>query len=165
MNVRVEPHDTVEIDLLVNGTAHRVAVESRSLLSDVLRHRLGLTGTHVSCEQGGCGACLILLDGEPVTSCTTLAITLDGSAVTTIEGLAESSRHDALRHAFRSRGALQCGFCTPGMFLACAALLDGERPRDRREIRERLTGQQCRCTGYAAVIDAVSDVLADGGAP
>lgn len=159
--MRVEPYRTTTVAFTVNGVRHQLDVESRWLLSDVLRHRLGLTGTHVGCEHGACGACAVLLDGRQVTSCTLLALSVDGSDIVTVEGLAADDRYAAMREAFTASGALQCGFCTPGMLVACAAMMSEGCPADRRAVRERLTGNTCRCTGYVGIVDAITTVLAD----
>jgi carbon-monoxide dehydrogenase small subunit len=162
---RVEPHKTATTTLTVNGVRRQIEVEARWLLSDVLRRVLGLTGTHVGCEQGACGACGVLLDGEQVTSCTMLAISADGADITTVEGLAADARFAPLREAFADCGALQCGFCTPGMLVACAAMIAEGCPPDRTAIRRRLTGNLCRCTGYAGIVDAASRVLSRDATP
>jgi carbon-monoxide dehydrogenase small subunit len=152
----------VRVSVDVNGNRYQREVEPRLLLSDFLRHDLGLTGTHVGCEHGVCGACTVLLDGEAVRSCLLFAVQVDGRSLLTIEGLApEASSSDAetalhpLQAAFREAHALQCGFCTPGILLSLVPFL-AENPRPSRdEIRHALTGNLCRCTGYQKIVDAV----------
>ena len=146
-----------QISCTVNGDAVRAEVPVRLSLADWLRHGLGLTATHVGCEHGVCGACTIKLDGRTVRSCLTLAVQADGCAVETLEGTVATGRMDALRDAFFQNAALQCGFCTPGMLMTAAELLDANPNPSRAEIREALSGNYCRCTGYEPIIDAVSD--------
>ena len=143
------------IALTVNGQPHERTVEARLLLSDFLRHELGLTGTHVGCEHGVCGACTVLLDGEPVRSCLMFAVQADGRVVTTVEGLAgrDGSLHP-LQAAFREAHALQCGFCTPGILMTMAAFLRETRSPSEQAVREALSGHLCRCTGYANIVRA-----------
>jgi 2-furoyl-CoA dehydrogenase 2Fe-2S iron sulfur subunit len=143
-----------EIELTVNGRVVREAVEPRLLLTDFLRHRLGLTGTHVGCEHGVCGACTVLLDGVSVRGCCVLAIQADGSRVDTVESLAESGPLTDLQESFRRHHALQCGFCTPGILMAATDLLSRGRPT-RTEIADMLAGHLCRCTGYTPIVDAI----------
>jgi carbon-monoxide dehydrogenase small subunit len=146
---------TRTIRLTVNGRPLGGAVEPRTSLADFLREDLDLTGTHVGCEHGVCGACTVLLDGQPVRSCLLLAIQLDGAEVTTVEGLAEGAALHPLQQAFWDHHGLQCGFCTPGILLTARALLaDNPRPTDD-EIREAIAGNLCRCTGYHFVVDAI----------
>ena len=143
------------IALTVNGTPYRVEVPARRLLSDCLRHDLRLTGTHVGCEHGVCGCCTVLLDGAPVRSCLTFAVTVDGHAIETVEGLATADGPSAVQRAFADRHALQCGFCTPGFLMTVTALLrDTPDPSDD-EIIEGISGNLCRCTGYQNIIAAV----------
>jgi carbon-monoxide dehydrogenase small subunit len=154
----------IEVQLRVNGRAHTKQVPPRLLLSDFLRHHLGLTGTHVGCEHGVCGACTVLLDGEAVRSCLLLAVQADASEVTTVEGLAEpDGRLHPVQQAFHDMHALQCGFCTPGFLLSVVAFLrDVPAPSDD-EIRHGLAGNLCRCTGYQNIVRAVrraSELLA-----
>jgi carbon-monoxide dehydrogenase small subunit len=161
-----EPRHAVTVT--VNGAPHRAEVPARRLLSDFLRHDLGLTGTHVGCEHGVCGACTVLLDGQPVRSCLTFAVSVDGAAVTTIEGLAaEDGTLHPVQQAFRDCHGLQCGFCTPGFVLnACGFLADHPDPGPD-EIREGMAGNLCRCTGYAGILTAVeqaAEVFRDTGA-
>jgi carbon-monoxide dehydrogenase small subunit len=146
----------VDVRLRVNGREHTGSVPPRLLLSDFLRHRLGLTGTHVGCEHGVCGACTVLLDGEAVRSCLVLAVQVDGAEVTTVEGLeGADGRLHPVQQAFHEMHALQCGFCTPGFLLSVVALLrDAPAPSDD-EIRQGLAGNLCRCTGYQNIVRAV----------
>jgi aerobic-type carbon monoxide dehydrogenase small subunit (CoxS/CutS family) len=144
------------VRLTVNGAPRSVEVEARALLSDVLRHELGLSGTHVGCEQGVCGACTVLFDGLPVRACLMLAVQAAGHAVTTVEGLAGADGSlDALQTAFRDCHALQCGYCTPGILITMRAFLDEHPTPGEAEIREALSGNLCRCTGYQHIVDAV----------
>jgi len=159
--------------LLVNGERHEVLTEPRRLLSDVLRESLRLTGTHVGCEHGVCGACTVLLNGEPVRSCLVFAVQTDGHAITTVEGLAPAagapgSSDDMplhpLQEAFREKHALQCGFCTPGILLSMLRFLQDNPAPSELEIREALSGNLCRCTGYQNIVEAVQ-LAADRAAP
>ena len=143
------------ISLHVNGERVEAQVLPRLNLADFLREHLKLTGTHVGCEHGVCGACTVRVDGEIVRSCLTLAVQTHGSCVETIEGLSDSGEIIDLQEAFRERNALQCGFCTPGMLIAAQDLLKHENEPNRARIREHLSGNYCRCTGYQAIIDAV----------
>jgi carbon-monoxide dehydrogenase small subunit len=143
------------IRLRVNGLPHARTVEPRTSLADFLRDSLDLTGTHLGCEHGVCGACTVLLEGEPVRACLLLAIQLDGASVTTVEGLADGDTLHPLQQAFWDHHGLQCGFCTPGLLLTAKALLeDNPRPTDA-EIREAISGNLCRCTGYHFIVDAI----------
>ncbi len=153
----------MRIELTVNGTVHRVDVEPRRTLADVVRDELGLTGTHLGCEHGVCGACTVLLDGEPVRSCLTFAVQADGAQVTTIEGVAapDGTLHP-LQESFRAHHGLQCGFCTPGMVLTALDLLRRNPVPTREEVREELSGNLCRCTGYVKILDAVLDAAYGG---
>jgi 2-furoyl-CoA dehydrogenase 2Fe-2S iron sulfur subunit len=144
----------IEIALTVNGRAVREAVEPRLLLTDFLRHRLGLTGTHVGCEHGICGACTVLLDDVAVRGCCLLAVQADGCSVSTVESLAGDEPLGALQESFRRHHALQCGFCTPGILIAATDLLARGTP-SRDEIVDMLSGHLCRCTGYAPIVDAI----------
>ena len=148
----------IEIALRVNGRAVREAVEPRLLLSDFLRHRLGLTGTHVGCEHGVCGACTVQLDGAAVRSCLMLAVQADGGAVRTVESLAGDDALSPLQDAFHRHHALQCGFCTPGILMAADELLARPEPPTREQIVDLLAGHLCRCTGYAPIVDAIAEV-------
>lgn len=150
-----EPVDVCDVTLTVNGLEITRRVAARLNLVDFLRDELGLTGTHVGCEHGVCGACTVRLNGEIVRGCLMLAVQCAGSRVDTIEGLTESGELATLQEAFHVRNALQCGFCTPGMLLTAAELVS-ERPQaTREEIRRHLSGNYCRCTGYHAIVDAV----------
>jgi carbon-monoxide dehydrogenase small subunit len=140
---------------LVNGREHEVIIEPHMLLIDVLRDALGLTGTKYACGAGDCGACTVLIDGKPSFSCLTLAITARGKNILTIEGVAEGNELDPIQQAFVDRGAVQCGFCTPGMILSAKALLDENPEPTRDEIKTALAGNLCRCTGYVKIVDAV----------
>ena len=145
-----------EVRLSVNGQEYLRPVEARRTLADFLREDLELTGTHLGCEQGVCGACTVLLEGEPVRACLLLAVQADGARVTTVEGMADGDRLHPLQEAFRAHHALQCGYCTPGILLTALAFL-AEHPRPTRdEIREMLAGTLCRCTGYQFIVDAVA---------
>ena len=145
----------VAISLEVNGERVEAHVLPRLNLADFLREHLKLTGTHVGCEHGVCGACTVRVDGEIVRSCLILAIQAQDESVETIEGLSDSGEIADLQAAFRARNALQCGFCTPGMLMAAQDLLKQSREPRREQIREHLSGNYCRCTGYQAVVDAV----------
>jgi carbon-monoxide dehydrogenase small subunit len=145
----------VVITLQVNGEAHELAVEPRATLLEVLRYELALTGTKQGCDKGDCGACTVLADGVPSLSCLMLAIQSEGRALTTIEGLAGGPRVHPVQDAFDLAGALQCGFCQPGMMLSASALLETNARPTRLQIREALSGNLCRCTGYKQIIDAV----------
>ncbi|OGT94930.1 MAG: hypothetical protein A2083_02730 [Gemmatimonadetes bacterium GWC2_71_9] len=144
----------------VNGKRAERAVEPRLLLSDFLRHELGLTGTHVGCEHGVCGACTVLVDGEAVRSCLMFAVQADGRAVETVEGLAANGELHPLQAAFRDAHALQCGFCTPGILMTLVPFLREHPDPDEYTIREALSGNLCRCTGYANIVAAVKRAAA-----
>jgi len=144
------------VRLRVNGVIHAVTVEPRRSLADVLREDLALTGTHVGCEHGVCGACTVLWDGEPVRACLLFAIQLDGASLTTVEGLADGDRLHPIQEAFWATHGLQCGFCTPGILLTAKALLDESPQPDEQEIREAIGGNLCRCTGYHFIVDAIA---------
>ena len=147
-----------EINIRVNGRDYQRSVEARASLADFIRHDLGLTGTHVGCEHGVCGACVVRLDGKITRSCLTLAVQADGHEIETIEGLSSTGEIADLQEAFHERNALQCGFCTPGILLTAAELLDATESPGREEIRDFLSGNLCRCTGYQAIVDAVERV-------
>jgi carbon-monoxide dehydrogenase small subunit len=148
--------ERVAITLRVNGAAREVDVEPRWLLSDVLRHRLGLTGTHVGCEHGVCGCCTVLVNGEPARSCLVFAVQVDGADVTTVEGLSgpDGDLHP-LQKAFRRHHGLQCGFCTPGFLMTALPIYRQAPSMSDEQLREALGGQLCRCTGYVGIVDAV----------
>lgn len=145
----------VEISLTVNGDAYGVHVEPHQTLLDVLRDELGLTGTNRGCNQGDCGACTVLVDGKAMNSCLVLAVDADGSAITTIEGLARGGRLHPLQQAFIDEGAVQCGYCTPGMIMTAAALLDANPEPTDEQIRAGIEGNLCRCTGYESIVRAI----------
>jgi carbon-monoxide dehydrogenase small subunit len=145
----------VAISLVVNGEHVDASVLPRLNLADFLREQLKLTGTHVGCEHGVCGACTVRVDGDIVRSCLMLAVQAHGAAVETIEGISDSAEIADLQSAFRERNALQCGFCTPGMLMAAQDLLMRSPCPDREQIREHLSGNYCRCTGYQAIVDAI----------
>src|SRR3954467_14071761 len=146
------------ITVSVNGVPREATVPVRRLLSDALRHDLELTGTHVGCEHGVCGACTVLVDGAAVRSCLMLAVQVDGAEVTTIEGLEHDGQLHPLQQAFRESFSFQCGFCTPGFVMTALALFDGDDRLDElpdAELREHLSGNLCRCTGYQSIVDGV----------
>jgi carbon-monoxide dehydrogenase small subunit len=151
---------TASLTVTVNGTPCQRQVEPRLLLSDFLRQDLKLTGTHVGCEHGVCGACTILLDGDPVRSCLMLAVQADGHDVTTVEGLAPNGGLHPLQQAFHEAHALQCGFCTPGILMTVVAFLRDHPGANETAIREALSGNLCRCTGYQNIVNAVSQAAA-----
>jgi carbon-monoxide dehydrogenase small subunit len=146
---------TNEITVTVNGAEQSLAVEPRLLLVHFLREKLGLTGTHVGCDTTSCGACTVLVDGVPVKSCTYLAVQANGRAVTTVEGLAEGAQLHPIQEGFKEEHGLQCGFCTPGMMLVSAALLEENPDPTEEEIRWAISGNICRCTGYQNIVKAV----------
>ncbi len=143
------------LTLRVNGEEHSVAAGDSATLLEVLRENLHLTGTKHGCELGECGACTVLVDGVPVLSCLTLARRVEGSDVLTVEGLARNGRPHPLQEAFVAKGAAQCGYCTPGMLMTAAALLDRHRHPSIDEVKEALAGNLCRCTGYIKILEAV----------
>jgi carbon-monoxide dehydrogenase small subunit len=149
------------LHLHVNGETQEVYTSVHKTLLEVLREDLNLTGTKHGCELGECGACTVLLDGEPVLSCLVLPVEIQGQAITTIEGLAEGGLLHPLQTAFADLGAAQCGFCIPGMLLSTRAMLDANPHPTRQEIRETLAGNLCRCTGYTKIIEAVEKVIRD----
>lgn len=147
--------DTWNVTITVNGEQYRRSVEPRMLLSDFLRHELGLTGTHVGCEHGVCGACTVLMDGQAVRSCIVFAVQADGHDIMTVEGLAKEGKLHPLQEAFHNSHALQCGFCTPGFLLTLVPFLKKNANPDESQIREALSGNLCRCTGYQNIVKAV----------
>lgn len=149
----------IDITLTVNGERVSRSVDTRLHLIDFLRTELGLTGAHTACEHGVCGACTVRLDGDPVRGCLVMAASLDGAVVETIEGLSDSGEIRDLQEAFVARNAAQCGYCTPGMLVTAADILVESPEATREEIREYISGNYCRCTGYQAIVDAVEDVL------
>lgn len=150
----------IEIRLTVNGARCEHTVEPRLLLSDFLRHELGLTGTHVGCEHGVCGACTVLFDGQPVRSCLMFAVQADGHEVRTVESLGTPDKLHPLQEAFRERHALQCGFCTPGFLMTLIPFLEQNADPSEDAIREAISGNLCRCTGYQNIVEAVRSAAA-----
>jgi 2-furoyl-CoA dehydrogenase 2Fe-2S iron sulfur subunit len=148
----------IPIELTVNGRRYSETVEPRLLFSDFLRAQLGLTGTHVGCEHGVCGACTIRLDGVAIRSCLLLAAQADGADVVTVEGLAADGKLSRLQQAFHERHALQCGFCTPGILVAAEDLLSRGAQPTRDDVVDMLSGHLCRCTGYTPIVDAIVEV-------
>jgi carbon-monoxide dehydrogenase small subunit len=155
---------SVSVRLHVDGVEHHLEVEPRLLLVHALRDKLGLTGTHVGCDTSNCGACTVHLDGRAVKSCTVLAVQADGAEVTTIEGLASGGELHPVQEAFWNDHALQCGYCTPGMIMAAAALLSENPNPTEAEVRRALEGNLCRCTGYHNIVKAVLDAAKTKGA-
>jgi aerobic carbon-monoxide dehydrogenase small subunit len=158
---------SITISLKVNGETVSRQVEPRTHLADFLRDTLELTGTHIGCEHGVCGACTVRMDGDIVRGCLVLAVQADGADIWTVEGLSDSGELAGLQSAFRERNALQCGYCTPGMLLTAQELLNREAAPSRETIREHISGNYCRCTGYQAIVDAVETAAknrAGGGA-
>ena len=153
--------ERVAVKLTVNGQPFEATVEARRTLADFLREDLRLTGTHVGCEHGVCGACTVLLDGALARSCLTFAVQAEGAAVTTVEGLADGETLHPIQAAFKRHHALQCGFCTPGFLISALALLQEKPDPSEPEIREWLSGNICRCTGYQFIVDAVQAAAAD----
>jgi len=150
--------DTHTIRVVVNGVTYERAVEPRLLLADFLRHTLGLTGTHVGCEHGVCGACTILVNGDSMRSCLMFAVQADGCELRTVEGLGTVENMNPLQQAFHECHALQCGFCTPGMLMTCTDMLQKYPLASDAEIRDGLSGNLCRCTGYVHIVEAVRKV-------
>jgi carbon-monoxide dehydrogenase small subunit len=144
-----------KIRVTVNGTAHEAEVESRLLLVHLLRENLRLTGTHIGCDTTHCGACTVLMDGEPVKSCTVLAVQADGHELMTVEGLEQGGKLDPIQDGFWQEHGLQCGFCTPGMMMTSYALLKRDPKPDEAAIRQAISGNLCRCTGYVNIVKAV----------
>ena len=150
---------SLEVELEVNGQRWSGRIPDRLTLADLIRDSIGLTGTHLGCEQGVCGACTVLLDGRAVRSCLLLAAQADGSTVTTVEGLAQDQALAPLQQQFIDRGAFQCGFCTPGFLLTAEELIRAGRSHTREELRRLLSANICRCTGYTPIVDAVTACL------
>ena len=150
-----------EVTITVNGRSRRSRVEPRRLLVDYLRHDLGLTGTHIGCEQGVCGACTVLLDGRTARSCLHFAVAIDGSDIRTVEDLADLGELHPIQEMFHQKHALQCGFCTPGFLLTTVELLERNADPDEATIRETLMNNVCRCTGYANIVDAVTEAAVE----
>jgi len=153
--------DTKTIQLTVNGQYRRHEVRPRQHLVDFLREELDLTGSHLGCEHGVCGACTVKLDGAIVRGCLVLAVQADGKTVETVEGLSESGAMRDLQQAFLNRNALQCGYCTSGMLMAASELVATQPDANREQVRQWISGNYCRCTGYQAIVDAICDVLAE----
>jgi carbon-monoxide dehydrogenase small subunit len=154
---------THDVSAIVNGTEHRARVIPRLLLADLLREEWGLTGTHLGCEHGACGACTVLVDGEPTRACLVFAVQVDGCRVDTVEGFAgDGAGLHPLQEAFRARHALQCGFCTPGILMTLTAYLREHPSPSETELREALSGNLCRCTGYQHIVQAALDAAAAG---
>ncbi|HEY7233267.1 MAG TPA: (2Fe-2S)-binding protein [Gemmatimonadaceae bacterium] len=150
-----------QVSVTVNGTAHRSEVDARLLLVHYLRDELRLTGTHIGCDTTHCGACTVLLDGTPVKSCTLFAVQSDGRDITTVEGLELGGELHAVQKAFKEEHALQCGFCTPGMMMSAVALLERNPTPSELEIRQAISGNLCRCTGYVNIVKAIQHAAAD----
>jgi carbon-monoxide dehydrogenase small subunit len=153
----------VDITVTINGLSYTRRVEPRMLLSDFLRHEIGLTGTHVGCEHGVCGACTVLLDGRSARSCLTLAVQTNGADIETVEGQGSVENLGRVQRAFRDHHALQCGFCTPGFIMTIADMLRHHSLENDDEIREALSGNICRCTGYEHIVNAVRELARERG--
>ena len=154
---------TYPATLNVNGTAYPIEIDSGRTLLSVIRGELGLTGTKEGCDDSECGACMVLLDGQPVNSCSYLALQADGRTITTVEGLADGGALSRLQQAFLEHGGVQCGFCTPGMLISATALLEANPAPSDEEIRVALAGNLCRCTGYVGILAAVHAAAAEPG--
>jgi carbon-monoxide dehydrogenase small subunit len=144
-----------KISVIINGAAHEAEVESRLLLVHLIREVFRLTGTHIGCDTSHCGACTVIMDGNPVKSCTVLAVQADGAKIATVEGLEQGGKLHPVQEGFTEKHALQCGFCTPGMMMTCTALLERNKSPSEQEIREAISGNLCRCTGYVNIVRAV----------
>jgi len=151
----MDPVSSARVSVEVNGARYEAEVEARRLLVHLLRDDLDLTGTHIGCDTGNCGACSVIVDGQLVKSCMMLAVQVDGSSIETVEGLAEGDELSTLQQAFSARHALQCGYCTPGMLMSATALLRANPEPTEGEVRKALQGNICRCTGYWNIVDAV----------
>jgi len=149
------------VNITVNGDPYTVIVKANTLLVNVLRDQLDLTGTKKGCELGDCGSCTVLLDDKPVNSCTVLAVEVDGRGITTIEGVAQSEKLDKIQESFVNNAAIQCGYCTPGMVLSAKALLARNPKPTEQEVREAISGNLCRCTGYVNIVKAVLEATED----
>lgn len=163
---RLKPGARHAVTLEVNGRSRSGQAETRTLLSDFLRHELGLYGTHVGCEHGVCGACTVMVDGRAVRSCTQFAVECDGAAVRTVEGLAGQGEMNVLQQAFRRHHALQCGFCTAGILMSATDFLARHPDPSEAQVRDMLSGHLCRCTGYYPIVAAILDAaraIRDGG--
>jgi len=156
--------DNLQLTLTVNGETSQVSVAPYKTLLEVLREDLGLTGTKHGCELGECGACAVLVDGQPLLACLVLALECEGRSITTVEGLAEDSRLHPLQEAFADLGGSQCGYCTPGILVTAKALIEREARPSREQIREALSGNLCRCTGYQQIYESVEHAIADRAA-
>ena len=156
--LRIAPGARHRVTVTVNGKPHSGFAESRTLLSDFLRHELKLFGTHVGCEHGVCGACTVDIDGRAVRSCLRFAVQADGAEIGTVEGLAKDGALSPLQEAFRRRHALQCGFCTPGILISATQFLETNPDPTEAEVRDMLSGHICRCTGYEGMVRAILDV-------
>ncbi len=152
----------MEIKVTINGTAHSAEVENRKLLVDFLRSDLGMTGTHIGCDTTSCGACTVLLDGKPVKSCTMFAVQANGHEVMTVEGLKQNGNLHPIQAAFKEEHGLQCGFCTPGMMLVGAALIEDNPDPTDDEVRWAISGNLCRCTGYMNIVKSIQTAAAMG---
>jgi carbon-monoxide dehydrogenase small subunit len=150
------------IELVVNGESLTRTVDHRRNLVDFIRYDLELTGTHVGCEHGVCGACTILVDGKPVRGCLMFAVQANGCEITTLEGIPTTGKAQKLREAFAKRNALQCGFCTPGMITSALDYVQNDGDPSEDKIRKHLSGNYCRCTGYQSIIEAIQDVISEG---
>lgn len=155
------PAQRIEVELMINGQKFAATVEARRTLADFIREDAGLTGTHLGCEQGACGACTVLIDGTLARACLTLAAQANGAAIRTVEGLADGDILHPVQAAFKRHHALQCGFCTPGFLIAAVALLEENPDPSEGEVREWLNGNICRCTGYQFIVDAVIAAAAE----
>ena len=154
-----------KIKVTVNGTAHEAEVESRLLLVHLIREVFRLTGTHIGCDTTHCGACTVILDGEPVKSCTVLAVQADGSQIRTVEGLEQGGKLHPVQEGFTEKHGLQCGFCTPGMLMTSCALLERNKKPSEQDIREAISGNLCRCTGYVNIVKAIQYAAERMGQP
>ena len=150
---------TAQLTLTINGEKHIEDVPVRMNLADFIRTKIGLTGTHVGCEHGVCGACTLFLDGVTIRSCLTLAVQADGSEITTIEGYETDKNASDLIKNFHTRNALQCGYCTPGMLASCIEYIEQGNPADRELVKQHISGNYCRCTGYQAIVDAICTTI------
>jgi carbon-monoxide dehydrogenase small subunit len=151
--------DLIETSMIVNGVGVTKMIAPRQHLIDFLRDDLGLTGSHVGCEQGVCGACTVRVNGKLARGCLMLAVQLEGAVIDTVEGVSDSGEAAGMQQAFHERNALQCGFCTPGMLMAALDLLHRQPDASREEIRQHISGNYCRCTGYQAIVDAIETAL------
>lgn len=163
----VQPHETIAVTFMLNGSAFTADVVPRRSLSDVIREDAALTGTHLGCEHGVCGACTVLVDGQPARSCLMLAVQADGTAITTVEGLADGDELHPVQQAMVEAHGFQCAFCSPGFLMSTVALLETNPSPTRDEIREELSGNLCRCTGYETILNGVETavrIMNEGGA-